>query len=501
MEWTGSWFVSEYACEIEVRIFLYNDTGSQLDQEEFLLDAPCEPVPVPEFSAAEYWSFNDTDYTDFVVGDLMDATVAHSAPAGQGWVLPNATNLTYDEQYWVVVVVTIDDVEHWNLSDYLYATDSDETFMEWTGSWFVSYYNCTLDIRITLFNDTGSLLDQEEFSLDAPCDEDTDGDGTPNGLDDMPGDPNGVSDLDGDGVDDDIDAFPGDANESVDTDGDGTGDNADDDDDGDGVLDDLDSFPFDPSEVLDTDSDGVGDNSDLDDDGDGIPDSLDAFPLDSTEFSDADSDNIGDNLDDDDDDDGTPDSLDIFPLNPLEWGDNDGDGVGNNADNDDDNDGWSDELEAQCGTDPDMVMSTPLDTDGDGACNFKDDDDDGDGILDSDEIITDPLLWDTDGDRIGDDVDAFPSDSTEWSDLDEDGIGDNSDDIVSKSYSSANQPVIYAAGAAAAGFVVALGVGKMVFGSASESVSKKKKASSKSEPTDSDDEPDDDFDFDDFEDF
>ena len=98
-------------------------------------------------------------------------------------------------------------------------------------------------------------------------------------------------------------------------------------------------------------------------------------------------------------------------------------------------------------------------------------------------------------------MDAFPTDSTEWSDLDEDGIGDNSDDIVSKSYSSANQPVIYAAGAAAAGFVVALGVGKMVFGSASESVSKKKKASSKSEPTDSDDEPDDDFDFDDFEDF
>lgn len=59
---------------------------------------------------------------------------------------------------------------------------------------------------------------------------------------------------------------------SLDTDGDGTPDYLDDDDDGDGVLDSKDAFPKDSSETVDTDGDGTGNNSDDDDDNDGLPD-------------------------------------------------------------------------------------------------------------------------------------------------------------------------------------------------------------------------------------
>ncbi|MFH1830249.1 MAG: thrombospondin type 3 repeat-containing protein [Pseudomonadota bacterium] len=59
-------------------------------------------------------------------------------------------------------------------------------------------------------------------------------------------------------------------------------------------------------------------------------------------------------------------------------------------------------------------------------------DDDGDGLVNIDELISgaDPKDPDTDGDGVFDGVDAFPSLSDEWSDIDSDGIGDNSDDDI-----------------------------------------------------------------------
>ncbi|UCE36896.1 MAG: tandem-95 repeat protein [Thermoplasmata archaeon] len=58
----------------------------------------------------------------------------------------------------------------------------------------------------------------------------------------------------------------------LDTDGDGTPDIIDDDDDGDTVPDVDDDLPLDPTESIDTDSDGIGNNADTDDDDDGMPD-------------------------------------------------------------------------------------------------------------------------------------------------------------------------------------------------------------------------------------
>ena len=141
----------------------------------------------------------------------------------------------------------------------------------------------------------------------------------------------------------------------------------------------------------------------------------------------------------------------------------------------------------------------PVDTDGDGTCNSKDVDDDGDGILDSEELLTDPLMRDTDGDRYSDDIDAFPTDSTEWADQDNDGIGDNSDEIISETYDNPNQPVMYMAGAAGIAFVVALAIGRVAFGGkASPEVSPK---STKKKTKAVKEEEDDDFEDFDFEDF
>ena len=288
---------------------------------------------------------------------------------------------------------------------------------------------------------------------------DTDSDGIGNNAD---------TDDDNDGVSDANDDFPIDSGEQYDADGDGFGHNADNDDDGDGIEDSLDS----------------------DRDGDGEPNTSDAFPDNYNEWYDTDGDTIGNNEDTDDDGDGVLDVNDAFPLDSAETVDTDGDGVGNNADTDDDADGYSDADEVtNCGesNDPLDATDTPTDTDGDLSCNALDADDDGDGYLDAgtdnngdgdytdaatpgvdnngDGDFDDPATpgvdnngdgdfddagvdanndgdYDDDGDTQPDvapvaadvapvaaDVlpDAFPLDSTEWVDYDNDGTGDNAD--------------------------------------------------------------------------
>jgi PKD repeat protein len=92
--------------------------------------------------------------------------------------------------------------------------------------------------------------------------------------------------------------------------------------------------------------------------------------------------------------------------------DSDGDGIYDLEDYDDDNDGLSDEREEELGTDP------------------LNPDSDGDSHLDGeDKFPLNEKEWaDADGDGYGDkNEDAFPDDAGEWKDSDEDGIGDNSD--------------------------------------------------------------------------
>ena len=193
-------------------------------------------------------------------------------------------------------------------------------------------------------------------------DEDSDGDGVNDANDDFPNDANESTDTDGDGVGDNEDVFPNDVNESSDLDGDGIGDNGDEDADGDGtpndvddfplasssndadndgVENDIDAFPNNPNEYFDTDGDGIGDNADLDDDDDGYADSVDAFPNDASEYLDSDGDGVGDAADQfpndanerkDSDGDNVGDNSDAFPSNFNEWADSDNDGVGDNTD-------------------------------------------------------------------------------------------------------------------------------------------------------------------------
>jgi hypothetical protein len=139
----------------------------------------------------------------------------------------------------------------------------------------------------------------------------------------------------------------------------------------------------------DTDRDGLANVDDEDDDNDGTIDQEDDFPEDKTEWEDTDDDGKGDNADLDDDNDGVLDEEDELPKDPLEWDDADDDGLGNNADPDDDNDGLSD--------------------------------------LQEENLGTQALIADSDGDEVQDGEDDFPLDNTEWTDYDNDGIGNNAD--------------------------------------------------------------------------
>ena len=303
---------------------------------------------------------------------------------------------------------------------------------------------------------------------------------------DMDGD--GCRDIDED-LDDDGDSIPDDTDNCQftpnpsqdDFEGDGIGDDCDGDDDGDGVddiVDDCYQGAINWTSDVQTDKDGdgcedEGSNEDLDDDNDGIFDVLDSCPRgetgwNSSQTNDRDGDGCrNDNEDNDNDNDSIINEVDLCPNGITDWrknttNDNDGDGcLDEREDYDDDNDGFSDTEDfcpLQEGTATLGQKGCP-DFDGDGIADavdafFQDEtqwnDGDGDGFGDNpngnnpDDC---PFFFgnssgdrtgciDSDGDGYSDPelswsiamgADAFPDESSQWSDTDGDGYGDNFD--------------------------------------------------------------------------
>jgi preprotein translocase subunit SecG len=293
-----------------------------------------------------------------------------------------------------------------------------------------------------------------------------------------------AADADGDGIPDDIDNCPNDANPlQEDLDQDLDGDACDYDDDNDTILDNSgddcpqgeigwisDSDPLDKNTSTDWDLDGCRDlNEDLDDDNDNIEDTSDSCPKSNWDHavlqrpvwvsepsSDIDGDGCRDaDEDSDDDGDGVNDSSDACSDEAgnsslgasLGCPDDDGDGWANITDDcpdvfgtsnngtldgclDGDGDGWADSEDAL------PLDSTQwIDSDGDGFGDNQDgirpDDcpnDAGSSIddrwgcpdMDSDGYSDPDSLW-----LVEDGADAIANDSTQWSDFDEDGYGDN----------------------------------------------------------------------------
>jgi hypothetical protein len=228
---------------------------------------------------------------------------------------------------------------------------------------------------------------------DGICDEyegrdqgiDTDGDGTPDYLDE---------DSDGDGISDaDERGWVGEDQPPVDTDRDGVADFRDEDSDNNGILDCDEGME-------DTDNDGMKNFADLDDDGDYI---LDEVELGQYPSNPLDSD--GDTIPDYHDEDSDADTI----LDGAEGDDDtDGDGTLDYLDHDADGDSISDSVEAG----DDDLHTPPVDSDEDGYPDFKDSDSDNDGLADGDEDLngngivdageSDPRVADTDGDGVSD---------------------------------------------------------------------------------------------------
>ena len=317
--------------------------------------------------------------------------------------------------------------------------------------------------------------------VDRPGCRDSDGDGISDTADPLPSSAaSNATDWDEDGISDhswtfseNLDEFPDDSTQWSDGDGDGYGDNPN------GTN--PDAFPNDASEWLDSDGDTKGDNGDacptvtgnstedragcLDRDGDGWSDpdafhgndaGADAFPLDATQHRDSDRDGYGDDAFGNEPDAcptvmgtstmgititaSTGDMIQYTNTTILGCEDRDGDGYRDQDDpcpyefgtswvdrpgcRDTDGDGISD------GVDP--MMSSPAD-------DVEDWDDDGvtdhawNTSLNIDAFPSDGSQWsDSDGDGYGDNpngssADAFPSNRLEWADADQDGIGNNAD--------------------------------------------------------------------------
>ena len=275
--------------------------------------------------------------------------------------------------------------------------------------------------------------DYEEDGLGDACDSDDDGDGINDQLDDcMLGAKNWTSefqtDKDGDGCEDE-------------------GSNEDSDDDNDGVLDENDSCPrgetgWTSNGDNDRDGDGCRNfNEDSDNDNDGIinsdtsglaidlcPNGITNWTRNSTNDNDADG-CLDDREDNDDDNDGFSDLVDFCPLQEgnatyggakgcpdfdedgwadliddfiqdgTQWSDSDEDGYGDNPDGNNPDDcvdvsGNSTEDRTGC-----------LDSDGDGYSNPDN-------------------MW-----KVSMGADAFENETTQWSDIDGDGYGDNFDGL------------------------------------------------------------------------
>ena len=279
------------------------------------------------------------------------------------------------------------------------------------------------------------------------------------------------ADIDNDGVENDVDLCPRSSYQpprptwtsdgQTDVDGDGCRDaDEDTDDDADGFEDVSDDCPtvFGNSTLgeegcLDNDGDGWSNNFDdcpdafgnstlggknacPDMDGDGWADQDDDFPMDTTQWDDTDGDGYGDNpegttpddcptvvgtstldrlgcLDSDGDGYSNPDGAwnaesgaDAFIDDPTQWSDFDGDGFGDNYANDtwtNRNPSWPGELRE------DVTVQD--------ACPTQE------GTSWQNGLIGCP---DQDGDGWYNLQDAFPSDPTQWADVDGDGFGDNS---------------------------------------------------------------------------
>ncbi len=226
-----------------------------------------------------------------------------------------------------------------------------------------------------------------------------------------------TSDEDGDSISDTDEG----RREGRDTDGDGTPDYLDDDSDGDGIPDSVEAGDSDvTTPPFDSDSDGRPDFIDDDSDDNGIPDRDEGT-------GDADGDGILDFADLDDDDDFVQDRMELgdTPGTPL---DTDGDGLPNYRDPDSDNDGILDGHEWGVDTDgdglfdwedldtdgdgvPDMdeagdadIRTAPVDSDADTIPDFRDPDSDNDGLSDADELAagTSRTAEDSDGDGVSD---------------------------------------------------------------------------------------------------
>ena len=332
-----------------------------------------------------------------------------------------------------------------------------------------------------------ALANAEQGDLDSDglgdaCDEDRDGDGAADAVEEGCGsDPmNAASapvDRDGDLLCDALDSCPDDANpEQADLDGDGLGDACDEDRDGDGAADTVEEgCGSDPSNAAsaptDGDEDGVCDardncpddanpdqaNLDEDDSGDACDEDIDGDG-----FTNAVEDACGSapgnaaSAPTDRDEDGVCDALDNCPnaANP-EQNDLDEDSLGDACDADIDEDGFANAAEGACGSDPADPASTPSDSDEDGVCDGGDNcptvanltqsdldrDDVGDACdpdIDGDEVTnavedacgsdpTDPASTPADGDQDGvcDALDSCLADAnSDQADRDEDGVGD-----------------------------------------------------------------------------
>ncbi len=375
---------------------------------------------------------------------------------------PEATTLTYE-----AVSLPTDALFDTSTGTVQWTPNQDVTTFEQTEE-ITATFNVTdaaeepLRVTVTVTMRVLNNIDGDELAdID---DEDMDGDGVENAVEDEAGTDKTSPDTDEDGVGDAEDTCPLAANPPRDCDDNVNTPEAQCDGDLDGIGDACDDFPTDP--LNDPDSDGVGDTVDNCPGVENAPSDCDGNPATPPEQCDADGDGAGDACDDclgdsinDPDQDGlcafdadgnvvdncngdVADGVDPLTHNNVDQADADGDGVGDvcdacpqDEDNDMDGDGVCGDVDncpqvanpvADCDGDA-STGEVQCDTDGDGAGDACDDNIDGDAFDNDDDNCPDVA----NDDQANIDMDAeIAAGETELGDAcDDDDDGDDVDDV------------------------------------------------------------------------
>ena len=172
MSWeTDSFWVSPYDCNVTFDADLLDDDGILVDDFTLSLNAPCEDIPVTEIVDPRILDEWDWSWDDVSDGDSINSTdFGYRFSLG----VANASGVWSDDWtdwFELCYEVLIDGDSEF--AGEVCETRSPSDYISWetSSSFWVSPYDCLVELNATLRDDEDNHVDDVLISLNAPCED------------------------------------------------------------------------------------------------------------------------------------------------------------------------------------------------------------------------------------------------------------------------------------------------------------------------------------------